>query len=170
MAAIECNLFEGATGDFLLIRGNDSDGQLIALRVTVQAAARRDDEGWPWWQPGGVDVTLTRWGRVNRSGKSTVWRDELDFRGPKDVERAYGEWNRLELVCAGSRIEAFPTAPRLTSLPEVWPRTGKIFNAKARKSSFADWSSNHDPRLRPNLAAVGIALLLLGDLLARPAP
>ncbi len=126
MAAIECNLFQGATGDFLLIRGNDSDGQLIAPRVTVQAAARRDDEGWPWWQPGGGGVTLTRWGRVNWSGKSTVWRDELDFRGPKDVERTYGEWNRLELVCAGSRIEVFLNGTKVNEATEVWPRSGRI--------------------------------------------
>src|SRR6187455_2858071 len=35
MAAIECNLFQGATGDFLLIRGTDADGSLLAPRLTA---------------------------------------------------------------------------------------------------------------------------------------
>jgi hypothetical protein len=48
MAAIECNIFQGATGDILLIRGNASDGSLIAPRVTVETARELDEENWPY--------------------------------------------------------------------------------------------------------------------------
>ena len=47
MAAIECNLFQGATGDILLIRGNDRGGKLIAPRITAFVSEESDGEGWP---------------------------------------------------------------------------------------------------------------------------
>ncbi len=39
MAAIECNIFQGATGDFLLIRGTAADGSLIAPRLIAEVLA-----------------------------------------------------------------------------------------------------------------------------------
>ena len=52
MAAIECNVFEGAVGDFLLIRGSWPDGSPIAPRVVVETAPDVDKEGWPTWSRG----------------------------------------------------------------------------------------------------------------------
>ncbi len=103
-AGIECNLFQGATGDFLLIRGHDANGALLAPRLTAEVAAERDDEDWPFWKAGGEQQTLIRWGRLNWFGKSRRWRDELDFRGPHDLEAPPGEWTRIECVCRGDKI------------------------------------------------------------------
>ena len=126
MAAIECNVFQGATGDFLLIRGTDADGRLIAPRVMVAVAEKRDAEGWPWWQPDGSRTNLERWGRVNWLHKSPHWRDETDFRGDRDVEHPSGEWNRLEITCAGSRIEIVLNGTKVNEAREVWPTAGRI--------------------------------------------
>ena len=103
MAAIECQVMQGAVGDFLLIRGVAADGSLIAPRVTVEAAPERDADGWWTWQAGGRQQTVTRWGRVNWSGKSREWKDRLDFHGPRDAESARDEWTRLECLCDGQR-------------------------------------------------------------------
>lgn len=126
MAAIECQVMQGAVGDFLLIRGTEADGSLIAPRVTFEAAPERDAEGWWTWQAGGRQQTLSRWGRVNWSGKSRAWRDQLDFRGPRDVDSAHGEWTRVECACAGGRIRVRVNGMLVNEVSQVFPDRGKI--------------------------------------------
>ena len=103
MAAIECNIFQGATGDVLLIRGTNFDGALIRPRVSFRGSAGRDADGFRWFDPSGGQHQLERWGRVNWRNKSCEWRDEIGFRGPRDAEKP-GEWNRLDIICEGGRI------------------------------------------------------------------
>jgi hypothetical protein len=125
MAAIEGNIFQGATGDFLLIRGRDKEGAPIFPHVTFEAGAR-DADGWLWWKPGGVRSKVERWGRVNWRSKSATWKDELDFRGPRDVEKPYGEWNRMEITCDGARMAVVLNRTKVNEALEVWPSSGKI--------------------------------------------
>lgn len=125
-AAIECNLFQGATGDLLLIRGTDADGALLAPRLTAEVAAARDADGWFTWQRGGRRQTLERWGRLNWFGKDPQWKDALDFRGSRDVERPYGEWNRLECVCDGDRIRIVLNGVVVNEAFDVFPTGGPI--------------------------------------------
>ena len=125
-AAIECNLFQGATGDFLLIRGTNADGSLLAPRLTAEVAAERDADGWFTWRKGGGRQTIERWGRLNWFGKSRAWKDRLDFRGPGDLEKPYGEWNRIECLCDGGRIVILLNGTKVNETFDVWPRRGKI--------------------------------------------
>jgi hypothetical protein len=126
MAAIECNLFQGATGDFLLIRGNDADGRLIAPRFTARVAAEPDADGWWFWDADGQPRTIETWGRLNWFGKSRAWRDELDFRGPRDLEGPYGEWNTVECVAEGDRIVIRVNGVVANAAYDVWPSRGRI--------------------------------------------
>ncbi len=126
MAAIECNLFEGASGDFLLIRGSDAQGQLIRPEITLESAAKPDSDGYPFWQPAGKRVTLSKVGRANWLRKSPTWRDVLGFRGPDDVEKAVGKWNRLECRCEGRSITITLNGQRINHVTQVFPSTGKI--------------------------------------------
>ena len=126
MAAIECNLFQGATGDILLIRGNDRDAKLIAPRITAFVSEERDDEGWPWCRYSGRRQTIERWGRLNWINKSRDWRDELDFRGAFDVEKPYGEWNQVRCVCQGDSIRIFVNGQLVNMVRDVWPSSGRI--------------------------------------------
>lgn len=126
MAAIEGNLFQGATGDFLLIRGADDAGGLIAPRLTARVAPEPDADGWWFWQPDGRPHTLETWGRLNWFGKSRDWRDELDFRGPRDLERPSGEWNTVECLCVGHRIVIRVNGVQANEATNVWPTRGKI--------------------------------------------
>jgi len=126
MAAIECNVFEGATGDFLLIRGDDAQGKLIAPRVTITSDGRHDADSWPWWSPDGNALTLERWGRVNWRHKDAHWRDITGFRGARDVERPLGEWNQLVITCRDAMIRVEFNGQLVNEATEVWPREGKI--------------------------------------------
>jgi hypothetical protein len=126
MAAIECNLFEGATGDLLLIRGRAADGSLIAPRFTAEVAPTKDADDWFTWLRGGRRQTIERWGRLNWFGKSPEWRDEFGFRGRHDAEKAAGEWNTLECVCDGERIQIVLNGVLVNEAFDVSPRAGKI--------------------------------------------
>ena len=126
MMALECNLFQGATGDILLIRGRNEQGRSVSPKIAVEVSEMRDREGWLTWQPGGQRQTLHRMGRVNWAKKSPVWKDELDFRSPSDVEKPYGEWNQIECVCEGNRIQILLNGKLVNELLEVWPSEGRI--------------------------------------------
>ena len=126
MAALECNVFQGATGDLLLIRGTNHDGTLIAPRATAQVAPERDADGWYTWLRGGRPQTLERWGRINGFGKSPLWTDTLDFRGPRDVEKLSGEWNRLECEANGTTLRFRLNQILVNELQDVFPSRGRI--------------------------------------------
>lgn len=126
MAAIECNLFEGACGDILLIRGQQNDGSLIEPRLTTEVAAEKDLDGWFTWQPGGRLQTLVRWGRLNWSRKSPQWRDVTGFRGVHDVEKPRGEWNHLECENFGGHLRVRLNGVLVNQATDIHPRHGKI--------------------------------------------
>ncbi len=125
-AAIECNIFQGATGDFLLIRGTNSDGSPLHPQISAEAARERDAEGWPTWERGGKSQTLARWGRLNWFGKDRRWEDALDFRGQRDLEKPYGDWNRLECRCDGGHIQIILNGTMVNEAFDASPRSGKI--------------------------------------------
>lgn len=125
-AAIECNLFQGATGDFLLIRGNAADGSLLSPRLTAEVAEARDADNWPFWKKGGARVRLERWGRLNWFGKDPQWQDRVDFRGANDVEKPPGEWNLIESICRSNRIQIWLNGVLVNEAFEVWPTRGPI--------------------------------------------
>jgi len=78
MAAIECNVMEGAVGDFLLIKGKDARGRDIPIKVTATVADEKDADGWYTWRPDASRdakrVTLDDGGRINWFGKDPKWR------------------------------------------------------------------------------------------------
>ena len=125
-AAIECQVMQGAVGDFLLIRGTAADGSFIAPQVTVETSRSADADGWPTWQAGGTERTLTRWGRVNWKDKARDWRDTLDFRGARDVESAGEGWTTVECLCDGQRIEVRVNGVVVNAARSVSPSRGRI--------------------------------------------
>lgn len=126
MAAIECNIFQGATGDLMLIRGKDVDGREIAPQFSAEVGPTLDLDGWHTWRRGGRRATIQRWGRLNWFAKDRNWKDRLNFRGPRDVEKPHGEWNRLECVCDGGRIAVHLNGVVVNEAFDVQPRAGRI--------------------------------------------
>jgi hypothetical protein len=124
MAAIECNVFQGAIGDFLLIRGRNIDGELIAPRITTTVSKEKDADGWFTWKEGGETMIVERWGRVNWKNKDPDWKDVLNFRGRSDVER--DGWNQLECISDNGTIEIRLNGELVNKATGASPRFGKI--------------------------------------------
>jgi hypothetical protein len=119
--AIECQIFQGATGDILLIRGTNVSPSIVAV-----VATERDSDNWPFWQRGGMRTNIVRWGRLNWFGKSRAWEDKLDFRGLNDVERPYGEWNEIECRSNNGHLQIRLNGVLVNEAFDVQPRDGKI--------------------------------------------
>lgn len=94
MEAIECQMIEGGTGDFILVGGKNRP----RITATVKQIGKQS-----YYDPKGEAKEFTG-GRVNWFGRDPDWKDVKGFRGKQDVERPAGEWNTLECICAGDAI------------------------------------------------------------------
>lgn len=94
MESIECQMIEGGTGDFILVKGKSQPS------ITVTAEQR----GKQWYFKEGAAPKKFTSGRINWWGRDPNWKDVLGFRGEKDVEEPVGRWNTLECICAGDKL------------------------------------------------------------------
>jgi hypothetical protein len=95
LESIESQIIEGGTGDMILVAGKG--------RPWLTVETRTGEDKQLYWEPGGVPVTRDR-GRFNWRYRDVNWKDRIGYRGPKDVEKAAGKWNRQEIVCVGGKI------------------------------------------------------------------
>ena len=74
-------------------------GRKPSLTCEVRTGADKQ----PYFEKGGEAITRDA-GRYNWWGRDPNWKDELGFRGARDVEKQSGEWNRMEVICEGDTI------------------------------------------------------------------
>ncbi|MEY4938406.1 MAG: hypothetical protein RIQ93_141 [Verrucomicrobiota bacterium] len=109
MRSVEFQIIEGGTGDMLLVGGFDkAGGERILTKMTAPVRSVPTPGGKAgsvtyFWDPKGVP-TLVAGGRVNWYGRDPNWTGALGYRGPQDVEKPLGEWNRLEAICDGDSV------------------------------------------------------------------
>ncbi len=102
LRSVEYQIIEGGTGDIILVNGYDRGSDtLIAPRLSAKVAANGKN-----WDPAGTLKEFTR-GRIDWQYRDISWRDTLDFRGPRDVEKPVGQWNRIEAICEGGNVTYF---------------------------------------------------------------
>lgn len=94
LESIESQIIEGGTGDIILVAGKNKP------RLTVETRSLGKEL---YWQSGGTPTTRDS-GRFDWWGRSPEWRDEIGFRGAKDVEKPMGEWNRHEIIADGDEL------------------------------------------------------------------
>ncbi|HYT93763.1 MAG TPA: DUF1080 domain-containing protein [Gemmataceae bacterium] len=94
MESIECQMIEGGTGDFILVKGKNQPKITVPVKM-IGKQWYYDPKGEPRQFPPG---------RANWYGRDPQWKDVKGFRGAQDVERPVGEWNTLECICDGDRI------------------------------------------------------------------
>ncbi len=95
MESVECQIIEGGTGDFILVKGKGPG---------VKLTARAEMIGKQWYYNPKAEPKEFTGGRINWYGRDPMWKDVLGFRGAQDVEKAVGEWNTLECICAGGKV------------------------------------------------------------------
>jgi hypothetical protein len=115
MESIECQVAEGAVGDFILVSAYDETGQRITPHLTVPVRKGANNE-W-WYDPNGEAREVSR---ANWIGHDPQWQDVLGYRGRNDVESPYGQWTRLEVIADESNV---------TNIVN-----GKVVNAGTRSS------------------------------------
>jgi hypothetical protein len=117
MESIECQLIEGGCGDLLLVGGRG--------RPSLTCEARKGPDGQPYFEKGAPAVARDR-GRINWWGRDPAWKDQLGFRGSRDVERPPGEWNTTEVICDSDRIVAMVNGLVVNQGTAARPAEGKI--------------------------------------------
>ena len=97
MPAVECQMIEGGTGDFILIGNNEHP-----RRITAEVETRG---GQPYYKPGG-EAREFKGGRINWYARDPHWKDVKGFRGEHDLEKPVGEWTQYEVISDGDTITA----------------------------------------------------------------
>lgn len=119
MYSIECQIIEGGTGDFLVVGDGSETYQLTAM------VANPDKEGAKLYQSGGRPATIYS-GRIDWFARSPMWKDTVDFRGKHDIENPVGEWNTMEVVAFGDKVDIFLNGKLVNQAFNVRPTKGRI--------------------------------------------
>ncbi len=119
MYSIECQIIEGGTGDFLVV-GDGSETYSLTAHV-----ANPDKEGAKLYQSGGRPATIHS-GRIDWFARSPAWKDTVDFRGKHDIEKPVGEWNTMEVVAFGDKVDIFLNGQLVNQAFDVRPAKGRI--------------------------------------------
>lgn len=119
MHSIECQIIEGGTGDMLVV-GDNSD----KFSITCPVAPEKQNGSYIY-QSNGDTVTI-HGGRINWFGRDPDWKDVIDFRGSKDVEKPVGKWNRIRVIAHGDNIDIYLNNVLVNQAMRVKPSKGRI--------------------------------------------
>ena len=134
MAAIECQIMEGATGDMMLIRGKDQQGKNLPMEMSAIVTGKKDKDGFYWFGLTGEEKTINTYGRFNWRHKSDKWVDVYGFRAKMDLEKLYTgfmdpnlkPWNELKVISREGKIRVVLNGILVNEVFNVEPRHGKI--------------------------------------------
>jgi hypothetical protein len=124
MSSIECQLAQGCAGDLIVIRGKDSHGETIPVRLTSPVVLGPDKR--PRWSEGGKPRDFTGDRQLWWSRHDPDFQELLDTRGKNDVESPTGDWTRVDCLCEGDRITIRVNGHTVNAAHGVVPASGKI--------------------------------------------
>jgi len=102
--SVEYQVIEGGTGDMLMVGGYERGTPPRRTGPEIQVAVT---PGSKVWNPNGVLQTFSsqeRNVRLDWYGRDPNWKNEIDFRGAKDLEKPNGEWNTIEFISDGDHL------------------------------------------------------------------
>lgn len=126
LQSIESQVIEGGTGDFIMVNGKE--------RPSMTAKVR-EFNGQYYWDENGTPKTLER-GRFNWFGRDPDWKDRLGYRGPKDIEKPLGEWNRQEIIADRDTLTNIVNGVVVNKGYAVYPTAGKVLPGFACSTGF----------------------------------
>jgi putative membrane-bound dehydrogenase-like protein len=128
MSCIEGQLIEGGSGDILVLASKAADGTIAPTKLTAEVKRDRDNE--PVWAKASAKETFPEPGktmaRINWRDRDPGWADVKGYRGPKDLENPLGEWNRMEVICAGDTIRILLNGELVNEATDCHPSSGFI--------------------------------------------
>lgn len=86
--SIESQIIEGGAGDILVVSSGTP--------MSASCLCRLDGKAMIWDEKGTLMTRSS--GRIDWYDRAPDWKDELNFRRPKDVEKPRGEWNLQEVI------------------------------------------------------------------------
>ena len=92
-------MIEGGTGDILVVSG---------AYLTVDGVTK------------GPNIA-----RFDRPGRNP-WKDETGFRGPHEIEKPHGEWNRMEVLSDHGKVSIKVNGHKTLEGTNAVPSAGKI--------------------------------------------
>jgi hypothetical protein len=125
MRSVEYQVIEGASGDLILVGGYDrATGEFIMPAVKGTYSMRGQLKVW---DPNGKLEQFGKGnGRIHVSYKSAEWKDVLGFRGPNDVEKPIGQWNRAEAIVDNGKFTYFLNGQKVNEFAESTFREGRL--------------------------------------------
>lgn len=126
MPAIEVQIIEGGVGDFILVSGNDDEGQPVPLSITCEVGKDRDGE--TIWQPGEPRQTfdLQNRARVNWLHRDPDWEDVVGYRGKNDVDSPGNAWTRMDVISDHGHIQTFINGVKVNEAFDAVPSSGRL--------------------------------------------
>lgn len=126
MPSLEVQIIEGGVGDFIMVTGNDADGNPMPMSITCEVA--RDRDGEVIWSPGGTKETfnLKNRRRINWFGRDPDWEDVLGFRGRQDADSPGQQWTRIDTICDDDHVEVFVNGVKVNEAFDVSPASGQL--------------------------------------------
>lgn len=118
--SIEANIIEGGMGDFIVV-GDGTD----RFSLTAETAPEKSKLGQSIWQKGGKPATI-HGGRIDWFARDPDWADVKDFHGRSDLDKPVGEWNTLEIVADGDKLDVYFNGVLVNQGYDVKPSAGKI--------------------------------------------
>lgn len=119
MHGIEIQIIEGGTGDFIVV----GDGS-TSFGISSPVATEKQGNSFVFAPDGPLE--RIHGGRINWYGRSPDWKDSIDFRGARDVEKPVGEWNDLEIHSWEGNISVYLNGKLVNFATQVKPAHGRI--------------------------------------------
>jgi hypothetical protein len=116
LESIESQIIEGGTCDIILVAGKSRP----SLTAKVREQGRET-----YWDKNGTPASRSS-GRIDWWGRSPEWKDAFGFRGPNDVEKPVGEWNRQEIFADGDKLTYVLNGRLVNQAYNLSHRAGKI--------------------------------------------
>ena len=123
IVSIECEILEGRTGDAILVAGYDAAGK----ERWLPRARMRTKPGDSYWDPHGEPREFVAGkGHLHWFGRDRQWKDVFGFRGPQDLEKPVGEWNRVEVVVDGGHLIHFVNGVKVLEMTDASLEHGRL--------------------------------------------
>ena len=123
IVSVEYEIIEGRTGDVILVAGYRPDGK----ERWAPTAMMRTLPGDSYWNSKGAPREFTAGkGHLYWYGRDRNWKDVLGFRGPQDVEKPVGEWNRVEVLVDGRNMANYLNGVKVLELTDASLDHGRL--------------------------------------------